>query len=239
MLVVRDLTVHYQGFCALDRISFNLESGQLVGVVGPNGAGKSTLLKSMLGLVAPQGGSIRYDGHPLIQQRQKVAYVPQRSQIDWNYPITVKNVVMLAQMQQQGFWQFPTRQARQRVKQALIQVDLWDLRDRHIRELSGGQQQRVFLARSLAQQADIFFFDEPFNGVDQKTKEIFYSILQELKEEHKTLLIVSHDLGDTLNYYDQLMLINRSILATGLPQEVLTPDNFYQAYGHPFNLLSA
>nr|WP_324616372.1 metal ABC transporter ATP-binding protein [Lusitaniella coriacea] len=239
MLEVRNLTVKYRGCCALTEVSLALKPGELVGLVGPNGAGKSTLIKAMLGLVEAHSGAICYNCQPLKEQLHRIAYVPQRSQIDWNYPITVQNVVMLARTRQRKWLQRPTRQSREVVKQALMQVDLWELRDRPIGELSGGQQQRAFLARSLAQQADILFFDEPFNGVDRKTQNIMFDIFEQLKRENKTLLVISHDLSETIHCYDKLLLLNRQLVAIGTPKQVLTATNFQRAYGHHLNLISA
>ena len=161
----------------MDAVSFQIEPGQLVGVMGPNGAGKSTMIKPMLGLV-PAAGKVDYCTCPLCHQLEQVAYVPQRSQIDWDYPITVWNVVMTARTRQLGWFQRPGRRTRAVVETALAQVDLLDLRHRRIGELSGGQQQRVFLARALAQQAEIFLFDEPFTGVDQVTDRTWKVIAQ-------------------------------------------------------------
>ncbi|MEC4986026.1 MAG: metal ABC transporter ATP-binding protein, partial [Oscillatoria sp. PMC 1076.18] len=221
MLEIRNLTVKYRGTCALENVNFTIKPGQLIGLVGPNGAGKTTLLKAMLCFLPHTSRYVKYNGESFANQLAKVAYVPQRSQIDWNYPISVENVVMLARTRHQKWWKKPSRQSQEIVKDALKRVNMWELRDRQIGQLSGGQQQRVFLARSLAQQAEIFFFDEPFNGVDIKTKELILTIFQELKAENKIILVVNHDLGETLTYYDQLLLLNKQLIAVGSPQEVL------------------
>ncbi|MEC4892551.1 MAG: metal ABC transporter ATP-binding protein [Oscillatoria sp. PMC 1051.18] len=239
MLEIRNLTVKYRGTCALESVNFTITPGQLIGLVGPNGAGKTTLLKAMLGLLPYSSGNVKYNEGGFANQLAKVAYVPQRSQIDWNYPISVRNVVMLARTRHLKWWKKPSRQSQEIVKDALKRVNMWELRDRQIGQLSGGQQQRVFLARSLAQQAEVFFFDEPFNGVDVKTKDIILTIFKELKAENKILLVVSHDLGETLTYYDRLLLLNKQLIAVGSPQEVLTKTNFKKAYGHDLSLVSA
>lgn len=167
MLEVDQLSVDYRGISALDNVSFTVAPGELVGLIGPNGAGKSTLIKALLGLL-PMQGQVALYGMPVRRQRHRIAYVPQRSQIDWDYPITAWNVVMMAQTARIGWFRRPDRQASRYVEEALQRVDLFDLRRRQIGQLSGGQQQRVFLARALAQQADLFLFDEPFTGIDKK-----------------------------------------------------------------------
>ena len=158
MLQVKNLSVYYRGNYALREINFNLEPGQLVGIFGPNGAGKSTMIKAMLDLIPATSGVVTFRCNPLKQKLDKVAYVAQRAQIDWDYPVKVKNVVMMARTIPTGLFRYPSRQSRELVKMALKRVEIWDLRNRQIGELSGGQQQRVFLARTLAQQAEIFFF---------------------------------------------------------------------------------
>ena len=235
MLVVENLAVSYRGVSALKGVSFTVHQGELVGLLGPNGGGKTTMLKAMLGLIPAQGGVVTLHSSPLKQQRQKIAYVPQRSQIDWDYPITAQNVVMMARILQNGWFGSPSRQSRELVKDALQRVGMWELRQRQIGELSGGQQQRVFLARAIAQQAEIFLFDEPFTGIDKKTETVIFNIFSELKAEGKMLLVSSHQWGDTLTLYDRLLLINQQLVATGSPQEVVTLDNIQQAYGEVEN----
>lgn len=239
MLEVQDLAVNYRGISALNNINFHLQSGQLTGVFGPNGAGKSTMVKAMLGLIPACRGRVKYEGRLLKEQLGRVAYVPQRSQIDWDYPITVWNAVMMARTVHTGWFRSPSRQSQELVTAALLRVGMWDLRDRQIGELSGGQQQRIFLARAIAQQADLFFFDEPFNAIDKTTEEIIFDIFSELKAENKTLLVISHDLGETLKQYDNLLLINKQLIAIGSRREVLTAANIQKAYGYDLSLVSA
>ncbi|NJM75393.1 MAG: metal ABC transporter ATP-binding protein [Acaryochloridaceae cyanobacterium RU_4_10] len=238
MLEVQQLAVHYRGICGLDRVSFQIERGQLVGIIGPNGAGKSTMLKAMLGLIPASTGVVHYCTCPLHQQLERVAYVPQRSQIDWDYPITVWNVVMMARTRSLGWFRGPGRPAREIVKAALERVEILDLKDRRIGELSGGQQQRVFLARALAQQADLLLFDEPFTGVDKTTEAIILDVFDDLRAKNKILLVSSHDWGQTLTHLDRLLLLNQRLIADGSPQQVMTPENLHEAYGaalsHPF-----
>lgn len=233
MLEVHQLAVNYRGMRGLDAVSFRVEPGQLVGVMGPNGAGKSTMFKAMLGLVPRLGGAVQYCTCPLHRQLERVAYVPQRSQIDWDYPISVWNVVMMARTRQLGWFRSPNRATQDIVRTALEQVNLLDLRDRRIGDLSGGQQQRVFLARALAQQADLFLFDEPFTGVDKATEAIILNVLAQLRAAGKILLVSSHEWGGALSRLDRLLLLNQRLIADGSPQQVMTPENLQQAYGTP------
>lgn len=231
MLEVQDLAVNYRGVQALGNVSFRLEPGQLVGVIGPNGAGKSTMIKAMLGLVPATSGVVKFKGQPLKQQLRCCAYVPQRSQIDWDYPATVWSVVMMGRTPHTGWFRSPSPQSKEIVAVALQRVGLWELRHRQIGELSGGQQQRVFLARALAQQAELFLFDEPLAGIDKKTEAILFQIFNELKAEGKILLVSSHEWGKALSNYDRLMLLNQNLIASGYPQEVMTLENIQRAYG--------
>jgi manganese/iron transport system ATP-binding protein len=233
MLQVQHLSVNYRGVKALEDVTFKLPTGTLVGLLGPNGAGKSTLIKALLGLIPVQAGKVLYRDAPLQQQRQQVAYVPQRSQIDWDYPTTVWNVVMLARTAHAGWFRSPSRQSREIVKESLQRVDLFHLCDRPIGALSGGQQQRVFLARAIAQQADLLLLDEPLAAVDKKTEALIFQIYDELKAAGKTLLISCHEWGGILNHYDRLMLLNQRLIAYGLPQDVMTTANIQEAYGIP------
>ena len=162
MLEVLDLTVSYRDTLAIADVSFSLPPGQITGLLGPNGAGKSTVVKALLGLIPAARGVVKFCSQPLKRQLRRVAYVPQRTQIDWDYPITVKNVVMMGRIPATGWFRKPNSKSREIVKNALARVDMWSYRDRQINSLSGGQQQRVFLARALAQQAELLFFDEPF-----------------------------------------------------------------------------
>ena len=230
MLEVQDLSVNYRGVAALENVSLSVGAGELVGLIGPNGAGKSTLIQAMLGLV-PCRGQVLFQGVPLRRRRRSVAYVPQRSRIDWDYPITAGQVAMMAQSALAGWFRRPSRQAQQRVTVALERVDMLHLCDRPIGQLSGGQQQRVFLARALAQGADLLLLDEPFTGIDKKTESLMLGIFAELQAEGKTLVVCSHDWGDALHRYDRLLLLNRRLLADDTPREVMTFDNIQRAYG--------
>ncbi|MBO3457424.1 metal ABC transporter ATP-binding protein [Aetokthonos hydrillicola Thurmond2011] len=231
MLQVQQLAVDYRGVRGIDKVSFRIEPGQLVGIVGPNGAGKTTLLKAMLGLIPKISGSVEYCTYSLHQQLEKVAYVPQRSQIDWDFPITVWNVVMMAQTRSLGWFRSPGQAVQKIVKAALERVEIQHLQHRRIGELSGGQQQRVFLARALAQQAQLFLLDEPFSGVDVKTEKIILGIFDELRSQGKILLVSNHDWGQALTRLDRLLLLNQQLIADGSPQQVMTKENLQRAYG--------
>ncbi|WP_035988622.1 metal ABC transporter ATP-binding protein [Leptolyngbya sp. KIOST-1] len=230
MLEVQNLSVNYRGVTALEDVSLSVGAGELVGLIGPNGAGKSTLIQAMLGLV-PSRGQVLFQGMPLRRRRRLIAYVPQRSRIDWNYPITAGQVAMMAQSALAGWFRQPSQRAKQRVTVALERVDMLHLCDRPIGQLSGGQQQRVFLARALAQNADLLLLDEPFTGIDKKTEALMLGIFAELQAEGKTLMVCNHEWGDALQRYDRLLLLNRRLLADDTPAAVMTFDNIQRAYG--------
>ena len=229
MLEVQNLSVSYRQTLAVEDVSFTLGSG-LTGLIGPNGAGKSTLIKAILGLVPVAKGTVKWMGRPLQRQLNKVAYVPQRSQIDWDYPVTVERTVMMARVTATGWFRQHDRHARMLVRHALQRVGMWQERQRQIRELSGGQQQRVFIARAIAQEADLLLLDEPFNNVDRHTERIMFDIFAELKARQKTLLVIDHDLSETLDNYDRLLLLNKKPIAFGTKEEVLTDENIARAY---------
>ncbi|MGF1676074.1 MAG: metal ABC transporter ATP-binding protein [Rivularia sp. (in: cyanobacteria)] len=231
MLEVEHLDVDYRGIVAIEDVSFRVTEGQIVGVIGPNGAGKSTLVKAILGLIPSTSGIVKFRNYPVKKQLNSIAYVPQRTQVDWEYPVTVFWVVMMARTVSTGWFRQPNRKSQEIVKSALERVGMWELRSRQIGELSGGQQQRVFLARALAQQADLFFFDEPFIGVDKRTEDIMFDIFNQLKRDGKILILITHDLGDTLTKCDSLLLLNKHIIAEGSVQEVITNENLQRAYG--------
>jgi manganese/iron transport system ATP-binding protein len=235
MLEIQQLAVNYRGVRALEQIDFRINPGELVGLIGPNGAGKSTLLKAMLGLIPTVHGTVKYCNCPLCRHLERVAYVPQRSQIDWDYPITVWNVVMMARTRQLGWLRRPGAAATAIVNEALDRVGMLDLKDRRIGQLSGGQQQRVFLARALAQQADLFLFDEPFTGIDKKTEAVMLEVFAELRTAGKILLISTHEWGKSLSQLDRILLLNQSLIADGSPQQVMTAANLQQAYGVSFH----
>jgi len=230
MLEVQNLSASYRSTRVLHDVSASIRGGELVGLIGPNGAGKSTFIKAVLGLV-PHRGKVLFEGTPLRRQRPRVAYVPQRSHIDWDYPITAWNVAMMAQSSLAGWFRRPAQAATQRVTVALERVDMLHLAHRSLGELSGGQQQRIFLARALAQDADLFLLDEPFTGIDRKTEALMLAIFDELKAQGKILIVSSHEWGEALNRYNRLLLLNRTLLADDVPQVVMTYDNIQRAYG--------
>jgi len=230
-IAVNHLSVNYRSVQALQDVSFVIQPGTLVGVFGPNGAGKSTLVKAMLGLIPSTTGSVTYDGRALTQQLERTAYVPQRSQIDWTFPATVWDIVLMGRVRKAGYICRFSATSRRIAAQAIERVGMSEYRNRRIGELSGGQQQRVFLARSLAQEADVFFFDEPFVGIDQKTEDVLFSIFRELASTGKTVLVINHDLGESITNFDHLILLNRELIAAGSRQQVLTPDTMTRAYG--------
>ncbi|HEY9663651.1 MAG TPA: metal ABC transporter ATP-binding protein, partial [Allocoleopsis sp.] len=211
--------------------------GKLVGIFGPNGAGKSTLIKAMLGLISVSG-RVDYAGKPLTQQLARTAYVPQRSQIDWTFPATVWDVVLMGRVRQSGYLNRFSVTSRRIAMDALARVGMAEYRNRPIGQLSGGQQQRVFLARALAQEATIFFLDEPFVGVDQKTEAVLFDIFHQLAESGKTVIVVNHDLGESITHFDHLILLNQAVIATGDRQQVLTLDNMTRAYGGYVNFFA-
>ena len=232
MLEVEHLDVSYRGTVAVEDVSFSVLPGQMIGVIGPNGAGKSTLVKAILGLIPCSHGNMTFYNCPIHKKLSSIAYVPQRTQVDWDYPITVENVVMMARTASTGWFRKPNRKSKEIVKSALQRVGIWEYRSRQIGELSGGQQQRVFLARALAQEADLFFFDEPFVGIDRTTEDIMFDIFHELRRDGKILILITHDLGETLAQCDKLLLLNKHVIADGSIKEVVTTENLQRAYGN-------
>ncbi|MEG3436844.1 metal ABC transporter ATP-binding protein [Pannus brasiliensis CCIBt3594] len=230
-ITVSHLGVYYRSIEALHDITLKVRSGRLTGIIGPNGAGKSTLIKALLGLIPVTGGSVMYRGETLQKQLDKVAYVPQRSGIDWTYPVTAWDVVMMGRVRKTGWFRPFSTISRQRALEALRRVEMESLRHRPIGQLSGGQQQRVFLARSLAAEADIYCFDEPFVGVDGKTEAILFEIFHELAADNKIVMVVNHDLGESITHFDDLILLNKEIIAADRRQTVLTDFNLRRAYG--------
>ena len=230
-IAIERLGVMYRTVEALQDVSCTIEGGRLTGIIGPNGAGKSTMLKAMLGLIPVSSGTAIYKDKPLMDGLDLVAYVPQRSQIDWTYPATVWDVVMMGRVRKTGWFRRFSTVSRRIAQDALERVGMSQYCDRPIGQLSGGQQQRVFLARALAQEAEIFCFDEPFAGIDQKTQTVIFDIFHELAEEGKIVLVVNHDLGESITHFDNLILLNRELIAAGSRQQVFSQQNLYRAYG--------
>jgi manganese/zinc/iron transport system ATP- binding protein len=236
-LHVEDLTVSYHGKPALWDIDINLPPGVMAAIVGPNGAGKSTLIKAVIDLVKPVAGHVCIHGRPYREQRRRVGYVPQRTTVDWDFPTTALDVVMMGLYGQLGWLRRPGRRERERAMAALAEVGIADLAKRQISQLSGGQQQRVFLARALVQQADIYFLDEPMAGVDATTERTVVDLLHKLRDAGKTLVVVHHDLQTVQDYFNWIVILNVRLIAQGPVREVYTPENLHKAYGGQAALL--
>lgn len=230
-LMVRDLSVRYHVQPVLDHIAFTLPRGKLVGVIGPNGAGKSTLLKAILGLVPIESGAVLVAGKPLLRRAGQVAYVPQRDEINWRFPATIADVVMMGRYGRLGWMRRPGTYDRAVVQHCLEQVGMADRAGCAIAELSGGQQQRVFLARALAQEPEVLLLDEPISGVDAPTQESILAILEVLATQGKTLLLTTHDLRCNMNHFDALLALNRRVIALGPVEQVLMPEVLTSTYG--------
>ncbi|HEY5672185.1 MAG TPA: metal ABC transporter ATP-binding protein [Malonomonas sp.] len=227
---VRNLTVSYQSKPALLDVSVAIERDQLVGVIGPNGAGKSTFIKAILGFVKPDVGQVLIDGQDVQDAKGQVAYVPQRGAVDWDFPITVKEVALMGRYQRIPWYRNPNKADREAAMEALSMVRMTEFADRQIGQLSGGQQQRVFLARALAQGSDILLLDEPFAGVDAATERAILDVLERAKHAGKTLVVVHHDLVTAAEYFDNLILIKQRMYAYGPPRAVLREDLLSEVY---------
>ena len=235
---IQHLTVSYGRIAALLDVTLQIQPGTLVGVIGPNGSGKSTLIKSLLGLVRPDVGSVRIFGQPASEAKARIAYVPQRSTVDWDFPITVRQVARMGRYAHVPFYKGLSKQDRAIADHALELVRMTDFRHRQIGELSGGQQQRVFMARALAQGADILLLDEPFAGVDAATERAILDVLDRLRTSGKTLLVVHHDLATAAEYFDQLALLKQRLYGFGTPRAVLHADLLAEVYeGDPRTFL--
>ncbi|MBI5273283.1 MAG: ABC transporter ATP-binding protein [Chlamydiia bacterium] len=217
-------------------VSFQIPRGVLAGVLGPNGAGKSTLFRAALGLVNPLSGSITLLGSPAVGVQKRVAYVPQRESIDWDFPITAKEVVLMGRYGRMGFWGRLRKADREAAEQALSLVGMEDFAERQISQLSGGQQQRLFIARALVQNADLLLLDEPFSGVDVATEKAIMKILKQQKDEGKTVLIIHHDLVTVEEYFDWVVLLNTRLVACGSVAEVFQLEKLRQTFGRTGSL---
>lgn len=237
-LEVHDLTVAYHKKRVLWGVDFAIPPGVMVAVVGPNGAGKSTLIKAAMGLLPLSSGWVEVFGKPLEETRQRVGYVPQRSEIDWDFPVSVMDVVMMGRYGKLGPLKWPRREDRDAARAALDRLRMLPYANRQISNLSGGQQQRVFLARALAQESDLYFMDEPFAGVDAATEEAIVDLMRGLKEQGKTLVVVHHDLATVREYFDWVVLLNMRLVACGPTAQVFTPDLLRTAYGGQLTLLT-
>ncbi len=230
-LEIHDLTVAYHKKPVLWGIDLVVPTGQLVGIVGPNGAGKSTLIKACMGLLPLSSGWVKFFGEPFDRAARRIGYVPQRESVDWDFPVNVMDVVLMGRYGRLGLLKRPTKADREIARECLEKVQMLPFANRQISNLSGGQQQRVFLARALAQEADLYFMDEPFAGVDAATESAIVAVLRELRDRKKTILVVHHDLPTARQYFDSLILLNMRLVAFGPTEAVFTPALLQKTYG--------
>lgn len=235
---IHDLTVSYHKKPVLWDVDLLLPQGQVIGIIGPNGAGKSTLLKSIMGLVPPDSGYVKLFDKSLDQVRKQVSYVPQKDAIDWHFPASVLDVVLMGRYARLGLFRRPGQTDKAYALECLRQVGIDALAQRQIAQLSGGQQQRVLLARALAQEAQIYLMDEPFVGVDAATEKIIIDLLQAMAQAGKTIIVVHHDLQSAPNYFDWTVLLNMRVVAAGPTSAVLTPELLQETYGSKLTVLS-
>lgn len=235
---VHDLTVSYQRKPVLWNVDLAIPPGRLVGIIGPNGAGKSTLIKAIMGLIPLSSGWVQVFGDPIGRQREKVAYVPQRESVDWTFPVTAIDVVLMGRYGAIPWWKRIGRRDRDRARSCLDKVGMLPYATRQISNLSGGQQQRVFLARALAQDSEVYLMDEPFAGVDAATESAIIKLLQELRGQGKTVVVVNHDLQTAREYFDMLILLNMRLVAFGPTSEVFTPELLQKTYGGRLTILA-
>lgn len=237
MIKVENLSVSYYGNEVVSDVSFEFAAGHLIGIIGPNGAGKSTMIKALLNLIPKDKGTVLVDGESIEKKRKKIAYVPQRSDLDWDFPICVFETVLMGTYPSLGLFKKPGEKEKELALKSLERVDMLDYKDQQIGELSGGQQQRVFLARALAQEANMFFLDEPFVGIDIASENNIVKILKELREEGKTVFVVHHDLSKVETYFDDLILINKDLIKAGPVEDVFVFETMSQAYESNFGTL--
>jgi manganese/zinc/iron transport system ATP- binding protein len=238
-LRLRNVTVSYDRKPAVRGVSVDIPMATRVAIVGPNGAGKSTVIKAAVGLVPLDSGEIRIHGERVDRVRQRVAYVPQRSTVDWDFPVLVRDVVMMGRYGVLGWLRWPSRSDRAIVDSALERMGMAEFADRQIGQLSGGQQQRVFLARALAQEADILLLDEPFVGVDAATEEAIFGLLDDAQREGKTVVVVNHDLSSVRRHFDLVLLLNGRVVAYGPPDATMRPEILQRTYGGRLTVLDA
>src|SRR5829696_4116013 len=237
-LEVHDLTVSYQRKPVLWNVDLAVPPGKLVGILGPNGAGKSTLIKAVMGLIPLSSGWVQVFGRPVDTQRDKIGYVPQRESVDWTFPVTAMDVVLMGRYGKVPWYRRIGRRDRELAREALQKVGMLAYADRQISNLSGGQQQRVFLARALVQDSQIYLMDEPFAGVDAATEAAIVKLLQDLRAAGKTVLLVHHDLQSAKDYFDMLILLNMRLVAFGPTEQVFTPELLQKTYGGRLTILS-
>lgn len=234
-ITIKDLTVVYNSKPVIWDLDLIVPQNVMLGIIGPNGSGKTTLLKTILKNITPITGTIKINKNNLTNKDQNIAYVPQKNSIDWTFPINVYDVVMMARTTKLYWYQKPTKEDHEIVLWALEQVNMKSLQNRHISQLSGGQQQRVFVARALAQQADILILDEPFSGIDITTEQLILSVLQNLRNSGKTIIVVHHDLNTVQKFFDWTFLMNVKHIAVGPTSEVLTTENITKTFQTSFD----
>ena len=236
-IIVKSLSVSYGRKSVLTNLYLDLQPGKLYGLIGPNGAGKSTLVKAILNLIPVESGSIKYNNTNIDQYKNLIAYIPQKENIDWNFPATVKDIVLLGRFPHKKVFEKLTKSDYEKADFAMNKVGIKDLADKQIGELSGGQQQRVFLARALCQEPSVYLLDEPFVGVDITTEEKMISILKQLASQNKTILVIHHDLSKVEDYFDMLIMLNQRIVAMGPTEEIFTTENIKSTYSSRHALL--
>ncbi len=233
---VHQLNVNYDKTPVLFDISLQVPKAKLVGIIGPNGAGKSTFIKAALGLVKPISGKVEFFHEPLKNVRRRVAYVPQRESVDWDFPITVRDLCLMGRYGHLGIFRFPRAADLSACDHYLEVVGMSKYADRQISQLSGGQQQRVFIARALLQEADIYFMDEPFAGVDIATEKVIMNLLRKLRSEGKTVFVVHHDLNNVESYFDYVIMLNMRLIACGSVADAFNAENLNDTYGKSYSL---
>jgi len=238
VLEIHDLTVTYSRKPVLWGVDLTLPKGSLVGVIGPNGAGKSTLIKAIMEIVPLSSGWVELLGHPISEIRNKVSYVPQKESVDWDFPASVRDVVVMGRYAELGLFKRPRKADYEAADYALEQVNMQQFANRQISQLSGGQQQRVFLARALAQNAEIYFMDEPFAGVDAATEKAIINILKAMSDEGKTVVVVHHDLQTVPQYFDWVVQLNTRLVASGPIEKAFTQELLQETYGGKLSILS-
>lgn len=237
-LEVHDLTVSYQNKPVLWAIDFSIPKGSLAGIIGPNGAGKSTLIKAIMGLIDTASGYTKVFDQTIDDNRLKISYVPQRESVDWDFPASVLDIVMMGRYGKLGLFKRPQKADKEAAMEALQDVGMQSYFNRQIAQLSGGQQQRVFLARALAQDADLYLMDEPFAGVDVATEKAIISLLQKMRDNGKTVIVVHHDLQSAQNYFDWIVLLNQRLIASGPIKKVFNSELLQETYGGKLTFLS-
>jgi manganese/zinc/iron transport system ATP- binding protein len=238
VLEVHDLTVSYNRKPVLWDIDLSIPQGSLVGIIGPNGAGKSTLIKSIMGLIPLSSGYVKLFDKSLEEVRDRVSYVPQRESVDWDFPASVFDVVLMGRYAKLGLFRNVRQSDKEIALDCLRKVGMEGFKDRQISQLSGGQQQRVFLARALAQKADLYFMDEPFTGVDAATESAIVDLLREMRSQNKTVIVVHHDLQSAIEYFDWIILLNMRLVASGKTEDVFTTALLQETYGGKLNILA-